>query len=140
MAKRRKRVNYNARYKGNPKGKRYRTMCAIAHRSSKQLCCCCLVRPSNILHHSQYGKDAIGVTVFPVCGGRYDDDGNLLSGSSPGCHELKCHAPSNWITYKRSPLWKNHNTPEFERKLRLGYQLLNKGIKPPQPRRNNRPV
>lgn len=129
MASRRKRMNWNARYKGNPNGKPYRKLCAIAHRGSHQLCCLCLRRPSNVIHHSQYGKDKVGKTVFPVCGGRYDKEGNLLPGEQIGCHELECHHPNNWVTYKNAPLWKNHNIPAFERRLRLGYALLHKGVK-----------
>lgn len=129
MAKRHQRLNWDARYKGNPKGKRYKKMCAIAHGAAHQLCCCCLIRPSNVIHHSRYGKDEIGLTVFPVCGGRYDDQGNLKPGEKAGCHELLCHHPNNWVTYKNSPLWKNHNTLKFEKRLRLGYILLNKGVR-----------
>lgn len=130
MAKGRKRMtNWNARYKGNPKGKPYRKMCAIAHQKSHSLCCCCLTRRSTVIHHSRYGKDQIGVTVFPVCGGRYDDQGNLLKGCRKGCHENICHAPQNWVQYRNAPLWRNHNTPQFEKQLQVGYALLNKGVK-----------
>lgn len=109
-------INWNARYKGNPNGKPYRKLCAIAHTSSHQLCCVCLTRKSQEIHHSRYKKrgDKPGDNVFPVC---------------KACHIPVCHSPTNWVTHKSQPLWKNHNTPAFERRLRLGYALLHKGVK-----------
>lgn len=115
MAQRHKRINFNARYKGDPSGKPYRKLCAIAHDGAHQLCCCCLVRPSQEIHHSRYRKrgDKAGDNVFPVC---------------KACHIPVCHSSKNWVTYRDAPLWKNHNTPSFEKRLRLGYALLSKGI------------
>ncbi|MBN3871655.1 MAG: hypothetical protein HWQ23_15640 [Nostoc sp. JL33] len=71
-------LNWDARY-GDIK--KYKKQCAIAHKSVKGLCCVCLVRPSDELHHAKYGCDRIGLTVFPVC----------LT-----CHDQFCHSSKNW--------------------------------------------
>lgn len=103
-------LNWRSRY-GNIKS--YRKQCAIAHQSSKNLCCVCLVNPSEELHHAKYGNDVIGETVFPVC---------------LKCHESVCHSSKNWLKDKYNPVWKNQNTAEFIERLKIGYKLLYKGI------------
>lgn len=103
-------VDYDKRYGSSRK---YRKQCAIAHKSTHGLCCVCMVKKSDEIHHAYYGKDAIGESTFPVC----------LS-----CHQSICHSPKNWIKDGSNPLWKNRNTSEFLQRLRLGYQLLYEGI------------
>ncbi|WP_375511786.1 hypothetical protein [uncultured Nostoc sp.] len=99
-------LNWRKRY-GNIKV--YKKQCAIAHQSVKGLCCVCLVRPSEQLHHAKYGNDEIGLTVFPVC---------------LNCHNQVCHSSKNWNKDKTRPVWGNQNTPEFIERLKLGYKLL----------------
>jgi hypothetical protein len=103
-------LNWNARY-GDIK--KYKKQCAIAHQSVKGLCCVCLTKPSEQLHHAKYGCDRIGLTVFPVC---------------LECHDLVCHSSLNWQKDKSNPVWNNQNTPEFTERLKLGYRLLYGGI------------
>ncbi|MGA1256913.1 MAG: hypothetical protein ACO3YX_07885, partial [Candidatus Nanopelagicaceae bacterium] len=103
-------MNFNKRY-GNPK--KYRQQCAIAHASTHSLCCVCMTRKSQELHHAFYGNDIIGVSVYPVC---------------ISCHRAICHSPENWIKDHHNPLWKNRNTEEFIERLQLGYKLLYEGI------------
>ena len=103
-------MNFAKRY-GNMKN--YRKQCAIAHKSVHGLCCVCMVKQSEQIHHAFYGNDIIGVSTFPVC----------LS-----CHTQICHNPRNWIKDHENPVWRNRNTPEFIERLRLGYRLLYEGI------------
>ena len=102
--------NYQQRY-GNVK--RYKKTCAIAHKSVYGLCCVCLTRTSEELHHAKYGQDEIGKTIFPVC---------------VECHQLECHSKENWIYDPKNPVWGNRNTAKFIERLQLGYQLLYGGI------------
>lgn len=57
-------VDYDKRYGSSRK---YRKQCAIAHKSTHGLCCVCMVKKSDEIHHAYYGKDAIGESTFPVC-------------------------------------------------------------------------
>ncbi len=102
--------DYRKRY-GNIQ--KYKKQCAIAHKSVHGLCCVCLTRPSEELHHASYRNDKIGVTVFPVC---------------RKCHQSECHSPSNWMIDKNNRVWGNKNTPKFTKRLQLGYKLLYGGI------------
>lgn len=103
-------LDYSKRY-GNPK--KYRKQCAIAHQSTHGLCCVCMVKKSEQLHHAYYGQDVIGESVFPVC---------------LRCHQTICHSSENWIVDKDDKVWKNRNTPKFIDRLKLGYRLLYEGI------------
>lgn len=103
-------LDYSKRY-GNPK--KYRKQCAIAHKSTHGLCCVCMVKKSEQLHHAYYGQDVIGESVFPVC---------------LRCHQTICHSSENWIIDEDDKVWKNRNTPKFIDRLRLGYRLLYEGI------------
>ncbi len=49
-------LNWQARYGDLDK---YRRQCAVAHQSVKGLCCVCLVRPSDELHHAKYGNESL---------------------------------------------------------------------------------
>lgn len=91
----------------------YKKQVAIAHRKTHNHCCVCLTSKSNQLHHASYGNDRIGISTFPVC---------------DRCHSGICHSSDNWIKDKTDPVWKSRNTPEFTKRLRLGYQLLYGGI------------
>ena len=101
---------YRQRY-GNIK--QYKIQCAIAHKSVHGLCCSCLTKQSEELHHAKYGQDSIGHTVFPVC---------------KQCHQIVCHSQENWIVDHKNPVWESRNTEKFLQKLQLGYQLLYEGI------------
>jgi hypothetical protein len=89
----------------------YRKVCAIAHSQCKSRCVVCWHRRSVVVHHSRYlkEKDTPGVNVFPVC---------------VRCHKPICHSIHNWIENQHDPLWGNHNTASFERRLQVSYQLL----------------
>lgn len=103
-------MNFNKRY-GNLK--KYRQQCAIAHKSTHGLCCVCMTRKSQEIHHAFYGNDIIGVSTYPVCA---------------KCHQTICHSPENWIKDHQNPVWKNRNTMQFTQRLQLGYKLLYEGI------------
>ncbi|MEH2135413.1 hypothetical protein [Nostoc sp.] len=100
-------MNWDARY-----GRNYKKQCAIAHekhKKGKSLCCCCLKQRADEMHHTSYGGNRLGDNWFPMC---------------KRCHEDVCHLNSNWIKDNKNPVWGNRNTPEFTKRLRLGYQLL----------------
>jgi hypothetical protein len=99
---------YSDRY-GDPV--RYRKQCARAHQKTNGLCCVCMARQSDQLHHSSYRKsgDRIGSNCFPVC----------LS-----CHQHICHHPKNWVIHPTDPIWKNHNTAQFTRMLQNNYKKV----------------
>ena len=99
-------LDFGARYGDIEK---YRKLCARVHKSTGGVCCCCLKRRSQEVHHTQYGRDRIGKTVFPLC---------------KRCHDQKAHSEENWCKDKRDPVWGNKNTQEFSERLRLGYRLL----------------
>ena len=103
-------LDFDKRY-GNIK--RYGQQCAIAHKSTHGLCCVCMTAKSEELHHAFYGRDIIGVSVFPTC----------LS-----CHQNVCHSSDNWVIDHKNPVWKNRNTTGFTQRLQLGYKLLYEGI------------
>ena len=105
-----KKRKYQKRY-GNIK--QYYKQCAIAHKSVYNLCCVCLTKKSEQLHHAKYGNDIIGTTTFPVC---------------TSCHQRICHDVNNWIIDTTNPEWGNRNTPDFTERLQLGYKLLYGGI------------
>jgi hypothetical protein len=69
--------------------------------------------PSQELHHGFYGKDIIGISIFPVC---------------TRCHQMVCHSKENWIRDKTNPVWRNRNTASFLARLQTGYMLLYGGI------------
>lgn len=89
----------------------YRQNCAIAHSQTKSRCVVCLSRRSEIIHHTRYlGEgDRPGVNLFPTC---------------QRCHKHICHSAHNWVFDFKDPLWGNHNTISFERRLQVSYQLL----------------
>jgi hypothetical protein len=102
-------LDWNERY-GDPV--EYKKLCAIAHKSTKGFCCCCLKKKSTEVHHTKYGSDKPGVTVFPLC---------------KACHD-RSHKSENWIKSKSNPVWKNHATKDWEERLKLGFKLLNEGV------------
>ena len=101
-------LNWDARY-----GKNYKRLCTMAHRQTKGYCCYCLSSKSEEIHHALYGNDIAGVSIFAVC---------------DRCHTKVCHNRQNWIKDKKNPVWKNRNTEEFTARLKLGFELLSKGI------------
>lgn len=98
------RRGYQERYDNLPAHKK---KCARAHKSTGGLCVCCLTRPSTQIHHTLYGCDRLGQTIFPVCA---------------ECHR-QSHSAKNWIKHPSNPVWKNHNTPEWKRKLKRGFKI-----------------
>lgn len=99
--------SYQARYGDSPKD--YAKQCAKAHNLTKQKCCCCLVKPSEEIHHAAYGNDQIGITVFPVC---------------RECHKAIAHHPDNWIVSRQDKVWGSKNTPGFTEQLIAGFSQL----------------
>ncbi|MGB6301153.1 MAG: hypothetical protein WBF90_33935 [Rivularia sp. (in: cyanobacteria)] len=87
-------------------GKGYSRICAIAHKRTNQLCCCCLSAKSEEIHHALYGFDVIGWSIFPVC---------------KECHTKICHNKENWIVDEDNPVWNNRNNLNFLKKLRDNY-------------------
>lgn len=85
----------------------YYTRCKKAHRATGQRCVICLNKSTNI-HHSRYGNDVIGVSIFPVC---------------DVCHTKVCHNLKNWIIDKKDKM-KSRNTDDFEAYLRMRYLFL----------------
>lgn len=102
-------VKYEDRYGDDPK--KYRKQCARVHQKTNGLCCVCMVRQSEQIHHSSYRKsgDRVGVNVFGVC---------------ISCHTHICHHSKNWIIHPTDPVWKNHNTAEFTRLLQHNFKKL----------------
>jgi|SRR5579883_1440019 len=90
----------------------YKKICAAAHRSTHNICCVCMQRPSEEMHHTSYGKHSQGINFFPACA---------------ACHLLVCHSSKNWIKDKKDPVKKSHNTPEFVKQLKQNYKQLTKG-------------
>ena len=108
-------LNWDARY-----GKNYKRLCAIAHRQTKGFCCYCLSAKSKEIHHALYGNDIAGISIFAVCVSE--------ARRRHRCHTKVCHSRQNWIKDSSNPVWKNRNTEEFTARLRLGFELLSKGI------------
>ena len=98
-------INWDVRYPPN-----WAEIRRAAHRATGGICSCCKVKPSTTAHHTRYlwKKDKEGVNVFPVC---------------PTCDKL-CHSFKNWVKHKGNPLWKSHNTPQWEAKLKQGFNQL----------------
>lgn len=105
-------LNWGARY-GDLK--EYKKHVAIAHRKTHSKCVVCMKRKSQEVHHAFYRKegDIVGFNTFPCC---------------IKCHNDVCHTKENWIKCRNNPVWGNHNTVEFTKRLRLGYKLLYGGI------------
>lgn len=101
-------LDFSARY---AEPKKHKRQCAKAHQKTNGICCVCMVRPSEQIHHSSYRRsgDRAGINVFPV--DRY-------------CHANICHHNKNWIIHPIDPVWKNHNTREFTRMLQNNYKKL----------------
>ncbi|WP_322706377.1 hypothetical protein [Nostoc sp. DedQUE04] len=100
-------LDYSVRY-----GNNYSRECAIARSELEKygsLCCCCLKRKFDELHHTSYGSNHLGKNWFPTC---------------ERCHTEICHNSGNWIVDNKNPVWGNRNTEKFTLRLRLGYQLL----------------
>ena len=91
-------VRNTQRYYGD-----YKERCRKAHESTGQRCVICS-KKSEEIHHSSYGNDVIGKTIFAVC--RH-------------CHETIAHDPKNWRPNK-DPM-KSRNTQEFSEWLRVKY-------------------
>lgn len=98
----------------------YARKVAQTHRYTNNICCCCLKRPSEQAHHTRYlgVADEPGGNLYPVCGGK----------GKEGCHDLLCHSFENWIVDNQNPVWGNHNTFEWENKLRAGFELLTQRV------------
>jgi hypothetical protein len=85
----------------------YYQRCKIAHKSSGQRCTICTGKSTEV-HHSSYGNDIVGKSIFPVCS---------------SCHMNICHAPNNWI--KSNNKMKSKNTNEFILYLRMQFDFIN---------------
>lgn len=108
-------IDWSQRY-GNIEA--YKTLCARTHAATYGKCCVCLKAKSEVIHHSRYlgAKDKPGVNIFPTCS---------------RCHNYICHAIGNWVTTRIDPLWNNHNTVGFEKRLQASYKILqSQGRKP----------
>lgn len=95
------------RYYTDENGGTYYTRCKKAHKATGQRCVICLEKSTNI-HHSRYGNDVIGVSIFPVCS---------------ICHTKVCHDLANWIEHKTDKM-KSKNTEQFEEYLKMRYLFL----------------
>lgn len=102
-------IDYTERYKCH---ENYKLLCARTHAGSYGKCCLCLVSKGVEIHHSRYLgiKDTVGVNIFSTC---------------LRCHTVYCHNSTNWVRSKTDPLWGNHNTDAFEKRLQKGYSILN---------------
>lgn len=102
-------IDYTERYKCH---ENYKLLCARTHAGSYGKCCVCLTSKGVEIHHSRYlgVKDTIGKNIFSTC---------------VRCHNIYCHNSTNWFKSKTDPLWGNHNTIEFEKRLQNGYKILN---------------
>lgn len=90
----------------------YKILCARTHAATNGVCCVCMKAASEVIHHTRYlgPQDSPGSNVFAVC---------------VCCHKHYCHNRHNWIKSKTDPLWGNHNTVGFEKRLQASYKLLN---------------
>lgn len=90
----------------------YKLLCARTHAATNGICCVCMKAPSVVIHHSRYlgDRDTPGINLFAAC---------------VYCHKYVCHNRHNWVKSNRDPLWGNHNTPGFEKRLQVSYKLLN---------------
>lgn len=84
----------------------YYDRCRVAHELTSQRCVICFGKSKHI-HHSSYGKDIHGYSIFPVC---------------EKCHYGVCHASNNWI--EKTDRMKSENTSEFREYLRMQYLLV----------------
>jgi hypothetical protein len=89
----------------------YRVLCARTHAATYGKCCVCLTAKSDVVHHSRYlgDEDKPGLNVFACCS---------------RCHRKRCHSKSNWVWDNKNPVWGNHNTAGFEKRLQTGYKIL----------------
>ena len=101
----------------------YRVLCARTHAATFGRCCVCLKAKSEVIHHSRYlgDRDTPGINLFGTCS---------------RCHKSKCHSSVNWIYDNKDPVWGNHNTIGFEKRLQASYKLLNETGGLPQGRRS----
>lgn len=95
--------NYEARYYG-----KYKERCLKTHQLCGQRCVICSQKSEEI-HHSEYGNDIPGKTIFALC---------------KSCHENKAHHPDNWRSNKNPML--SRNTKEFSDFLRVKYLYIRK--------------
>lgn len=100
-------LNWDVRYPPN-----WSEIRLEAHRATGGICCLCQQNLSVEAHHSRYlwKGDRAGLNVWGLC---------------KPCHDLS-HLPSNWKKHKGNPLWKSANTPQWEAKLRQGFNELAK--------------
>lgn len=105
-------LDFSSRYAEPTKHKK---QCAKAHQKTNGICCVCMARPSEEIHHSSYRRsgDRVGVNIFSVC--RY-------------CHQHICHHNNNWIVHPVDPVWKNHNTASFTKMLQANYRKLQQRV------------
>lgn len=90
----------------------YKTRCKKAHESTKQRCSICYGKSTHC-HHTSYGDDVIGSTLFPVC---------------EHCHEKICHHPDNWKPSKNPMM--SRNTKDFTEWLKVKYLYVKKVYNP----------
>jgi hypothetical protein len=103
-------INWDVRYPPN-----WEALKKEAHLTTGRKCCVCLEASSKEVHHSRYlgNSDLPGVNLFPVC---------------LPCHKV-CHSKANWFKHKGNPLWKSANTPQWEAKLKHGFNQLSQSQK-----------
>lgn len=93
----------------------HKILCARTHAATGGICCVCMKAKSQEIHHTRYlgDKDTPGKNLFPTC---------------VRCHDKVCHHPSLWVETS-NPLWGNHNTTGFEKRLQVSYKLLNQQLR-----------
>jgi hypothetical protein len=102
---------------------RYPPIVRFAHLSIGGICCWCLAKPSEEIHHVRYkdqygaiaGREIPGVDIFPVC---------------IKCHDSECHSKENWVIAKVKPELNNHSTEDAVERLKIGYELLSSRFSP----------
>ncbi len=92
----------------------YRRLCARTHSATHGRCCVCLTEKSDVIHHSRYL-------------GAHDEPGKNVFGTCHRCHRKRCHSKANWIWDDKDPVWGNHNTVGFEKRLQGGFKMLSAG-------------
>jgi|GEM_PF-6587366 len=127
VSSRRRRKSSRLDWDGSRYPDNWEEICAIAHRATGHKCCLCWVARSVQCHHVRYrdkrgnirDRLVVGRDIFPLCG----------TATTPGTCHFAAHQKENWIKDKKDPVLGNHNTSEFVKKLKLGYQLLSSAIR-----------
>lgn len=95
-------------------------ICALAHRTVNGICCHCMARASQEVHHVRYsdehgaiaGREIPGEDIFPLC---------------QQCHGLH-HTKRYWIKSKVNPALNNRATDDAIELLKNNYEVLANGV------------